>query len=137
MSKKEEIVEKIEGMLSDESRTKAGRVLWVYDKIVELQERGVTIAKIEEILNAVCFVDDKLKSGSLKTYLYRIRKEKKKGKTNDVVPVAAGTAVAPATKITPPESSRKRTGNGLPDLELLEKEARELVMRPEPRRTNY
>lgn len=41
MSKKEEVVEKIEGMLSDESRTKAGRVLWVYDKIVELQERGV------------------------------------------------------------------------------------------------
>jgi len=161
-NKQEQLVgDSLESLLNDATRTKKGRIFELYETIIGFRTKGVSIAKIENCLNEVCFADDNLAKGSLKTYLTRIRKEKEKKRANGtapvtpavsivalvpVAPVAASAevaelaqvaAVVAETKTTPPESGRKRTGNGLPDLELLEKEARELVMRPEPRRTNY
>ena len=132
MSKRDEVDEKIEGLLSEESRTKTGRVLWLYDKIVELQERGVTIATIEEILNDVCFIEDKLKKGSLKTYLYRIRRKRKQ--TSGTPDNASRSLMTPAPSsviAASAESSRKTTSNGLPDIEALEKKAREFMCQSE------
>jgi hypothetical protein len=160
---KQLVNDSLESLLNDATRTKRGRIFELYETIIGFRTKGVSIAKIENCLNEVCFADDNLAKGSLKTYLTRIRKEKEKKRANGtapvtpavsvvaLVPVAAVAAVAavvadvasaevveviPETKVTPPESSR-RTSNGLPDLEALEKEARARFCRPEPRRTNF
>ena len=132
-----------ESLRNNASRTKRGRIFEIYETIIELRTKGVSIAKIEKCLNAVCFVDDNLAKGSLKTYLSRIRKEKEKPSGTG----GGATAVIASSPLPPPdkksvvkegaESSRKSPSNGLPDLEALEKEARARFCRPEPRRTNF
>ena len=128
----------LESLLNNASRTKKGRIFEIYETIIELQTKGVSIAKIEKCLNAVCFVDDPLAKGSLKTYLSRIRKEKKKSSVTDGRPtagIASPPPVTPADKrlgvVEGAEASQKTKSNALPDLEELEKQARERMRQSE------
>ena len=152
-NKQEQLVgDSLESLLNDATRTKKGRIFELYETIIGFRTKGVSIAKIENCLNEVCFADDNLAKGSLKTYLTRIRKEKEKKRANGTAPVTPAVSVvalvpvaAPAevaelaqvaavvaeTKATPPESICKVTSNGTLDLVELEKNARERMRRHE------
>ena len=151
----------LESLLNDATRTKKGRIFELYETIIGFRTKGVSIAKIENCLNEVCFADDNLAKGSLKTYLTRIRKEKENKRTNGtspVTPAVSVVALAPAAhaapvisvaasaevaelaqvaavvaenKTTPPESICKVTSNGTLDLVEIEKNARERMRRHE------
>jgi hypothetical protein len=98
-NKREQLVsDLLESLRNNASWTKRGRIFEIYETIIELRTKGVSIAKIEKCLNAVCFVDDNLAKGSLKTYLSRIRKEKEKPSGTG----GGATAVIASSPLPPP-----------------------------------
>ncbi len=125
------IVEKLNTLLlTDSTRAKKGRIFELFAEIIYLQKKGVSLARIEDCLNEVCFANDKLKKGCLKTYLYQIRKDKEKASG------FGGVAESKKEKNkTPAESSQKDTGDVITKQELWEKQARARIDAT-PRRTN-
>ncbi len=101
MAKKEAVLAKLDEVLeADTTRTKKGRIWPLYDKIVEMKKSGMSVTNIEAHLNKLVFTNgesDKLKPGSLTSYLYQIRKERGIEK------------VAPVER--PPKNPKRRKGD--------------------------
>ena len=132
MSKKHEAVAKLDQLLTDTIGSKKGRILEVFEKIVELRRQRVSIEEIETILNEVYFVNDNLKKGSLSDYLYQIKKDKKKAngvvEVTAVSPVSASAEVAaaiPESKTTHAVSKHADAAEVISKQAQWEKEARD------------
>lgn len=107
MAKKDEIVADLKDLLeTDNTRSKIGRIWEIYDEIVELQKKGVSMKNIEARLNGRGFA---LKPGNLSSYLYQIKKKMEAGKVT--APVEPTPRPARGTK-PKPEKAAAKAGKG-------------------------
>lgn len=101
MTPKEELIAGLQKLMKsdDIKRSKMGRVFEIYDTLVDLRNAGVKAGDIENLLNDPAGVFNfELPTGSLTSYMHRIKLKKAANRIERRVVAAVEPAAPPKTK---------------------------------------